>query len=93
MDLKSYITYFRVNHPYFDNDNVYLYEGDVFRKDSTYTLFMDYKDMQRVLARFRRWDKYYTYKGYWIMKVSGKDIPYVLPLLKHGYTISDSNTF
>ena len=93
MDIKSYATYFQVNHPYYSSSDSYLYKGDVYRKDKTYTLFLDYKDLQRVLAHFRRWEKYYTRRGYWILKISGKDIPYVLPLLKHEYTISDCDAF
>lgn len=91
-DLKSYATYFQVNHAY-SKSECFTYGNELFERDTVYTVFMDYKDKQRVLARFTRWLKVYTLKGCFVMKIRGKQVPYLLPLLKNKYTISDCTSF
>lgn len=90
-DLKRYATYFQVNHAY-SKSEYFTYENELFEKNTVYTVFMDYKDKQRVLARFTSL-KVYTLKGCFVMKIKGKQVPYLLPLLKNKYTISDCTSF
>ncbi len=90
--LRKEITYFQVNHPYYET-SMFLYKGESYNKNTIYTVFIDYKDYQRVLASFKQWFKFYTFKDYLVIRCKGWNLPSLLSLLKHNYEISDCKRF